>query len=89
MYQLDVVNGFSRLTEDDICCQLRRICKMADEDKSDSGGIGILTSLPRSDWARSRQKLKTGTKHFYFQQVYRVPKRRKLQMKAMTWRFSM
>ncbi|XP_067929903.1 choline O-acetyltransferase-like [Watersipora subatra] len=57
MYQLNVVHGFHRLTEDNICCQLRRIRSMARDNPVDSGGLGILTTLPRNEWAEARSKL--------------------------------
>lgn len=60
MYKMDVVHGFNRLTEDNICCQLRRIRSMADDSIDDSGGLGILTSLPRDHWARARLQLLKG-----------------------------
>lgn len=60
MYLLDVVNGYNRLTEDDICCQLRRIRNMAEEKTDDYGGVGILTSLPRDKWAEARSMMKLG-----------------------------
>lgn len=60
MYQMDVVSGFDRLTEDNICCQLRRIRSMATESIDDSGGLGILTTLPRDQWAIARAKLMEG-----------------------------
>ena len=62
MYQLNVVDGINRLSEDDICCQLRRIQIMAKEAsvKDRSTGIGILTTLPRDEWAATRDNLKEG-----------------------------
>lgn len=57
---MNVVQGFNRLSEDNICCQLRRIRKMAEESLDDSGGLGILTSLPRDEWAEARIKLLEG-----------------------------
>lgn len=60
MFKLDVVNGMNRLTEDDICCQLKRIQMIAEENKLSDAGVGILTSLPRNQWARSREKLARG-----------------------------
>lgn len=51
-----------RLTEDDICCQLRRIQAHAEKGDKDEAslGLGILTTLPRDQWAKAREKLKSG-----------------------------
>lgn len=61
MYRMDVVHGVNRLTEDNICCQLRRIVNMDKDSIDDSGGLGILTTLPRDEWAQARHKLSEGT----------------------------
>jgi len=61
MYQMAVSEGLNRLTEDDICYQLNRIKTMASYSIDDSGGLGILTTLPRDDWAKARKLLLKGT----------------------------
>lgn len=58
---MDVVNNVMRLSEDDICCQLKRICRMADQSAHNADeSVGILTAQTRDQWARCRQLLLQG-----------------------------
>ena len=61
IYKMDVVSNIMRLSEDDICCQLKRICRMADQSaRSTDDAIGILTTQSRDEWAKCRQLLLQG-----------------------------
>lgn len=59
---MDVTNNVMRLSEDDICCQLKRICRIGDSITNSAAdeAIGILTSQSRDEWARCRDKLLQG-----------------------------
>ncbi|XP_067937012.1 choline O-acetyltransferase-like [Watersipora subatra] len=60
IFRLDVTNNVMRLSEDDICCQLKRICRIADERSSEADqAVGILTALSRNEWAACRDRLLT------------------------------
>jgi hypothetical protein len=64
MFVLDVIVNFTRLSEDQLYHQLKRIRKQAHEDKNtmcEFANIGFLTSLPRDEWALARQELIRGT----------------------------
>nr|XP_022319344.1 choline O-acetyltransferase-like [Crassostrea virginica] len=56
-FVLDVVINFTRLSEEDLCTQLGRICKMAEENKEGVDPVGILTAAYRDRWALARGKL--------------------------------
>lgn len=61
IFEMDVTNEVMRLSEDDICCQLKRICRIADQhsDTADEA-VGILTTQSRDEWARCRERLLEG-----------------------------
>ena len=59
-FVLDVVINFTRLSEEDLCTQLGRICKMAEENKEGVDPVGILTAAYRDRWALARGKLMEG-----------------------------
>lgn len=51
-----------RMSEDDICCQLKRICRIAEESPiKEDETVGILTTQSRDEWARCRHRLLLGT----------------------------
>lgn len=57
---LDVVNNFTRLSEDDLYTQLNRIYRMADENEGKTEPVGILTAAYRDQWSHARTKLMEG-----------------------------
>ena len=60
MYVLDLVVNFSRLDEDQIYEQLKRIKHQSErEDKTSMyfASVGYLTSLPRNEWSQVRENL--------------------------------
>lgn len=60
LFKLDIQTEVMRLSEDDICCQLKRICRIADQTAPREESVGILTSLNRAEWARCRERLLQG-----------------------------
>jgi len=56
---VEVANNVARLSEDDIGCQLRRICQM-EEAVSEPNAVGLLTTLSRDQWANCRHALLKG-----------------------------
>jgi hypothetical protein len=67
-FVLDVVNNFTRLSEDDLYTQLNRIYKMADENGHKADHIGILTAAYRDQWSNARAKLMEGNTFLYMKQ---------------------
>jgi hypothetical protein len=59
MYVLDVIVNFTRLSEDQLFHQLKRIKNQSEEDEN-TPNIGFLTSLPRNEWALARSELMKG-----------------------------
>ena len=60
---LDVIVNFTRLSDDDLYHQLKRIIRQSeDEEKNYTtlNEIGVLTSLPRDQWAQARTELIRG-----------------------------
>lgn len=60
IFVLDVVVNFTRLSEDQLFHQLKRIKKQSEEDHNTVNAfadIGFLTSLPRDQWAKARLEL--------------------------------
>jgi hypothetical protein len=60
---LDVIVNFTRLSDDDLYHQLKRIIRQSeDEEKNYTilNEIGILTTLPRDQWAQARNELIRG-----------------------------
>ncbi len=49
--------NFSRLSNDNIYTQLKRIVKMAEEGEGAAEKVGILTAADRDRWAKARIKL--------------------------------
>ena len=54
---LDVVVNGSRLSDDNLYCQLKRVVKQAEEEQAQAAKIGILTGCDRDTWARARINL--------------------------------
>ncbi|XP_072347671.1 choline O-acetyltransferase [Scyliorhinus torazame] len=54
-FVLDVVINFRRLNEADLFTQLRKVVKMAENQKEGVSPIGLLTSDSRADWAEARR----------------------------------
>lgn len=60
MYVLDVIVNFTRLSDDQLFHQLKRIISQCEEERQKqeaNSAVGVLTSLPRDEWARARQEL--------------------------------
>ena len=60
MYVLDVIVNFTRLCDDQLYHQLKRIKTQSEEDENTLNAfsnIGFLTSLPRIEWAMARAEL--------------------------------
>ena len=60
IFELDVVVNFTRLSDDQLYHQLRRIKRQSEEEESTNASfanIGFLTSLPRDEWAKARNEL--------------------------------
>jgi choline O-acetyltransferase len=64
IYVLDVIVNFTRLSNDDLYHQLRRIKRQSEEDEeafnSDHDSVTFLTTLPRNEWAQARHELLKG-----------------------------
>ncbi|CAH1795027.1 unnamed protein product [Owenia fusiformis] len=59
-FVLDILVNFTRLSDDNMYTQLKRIVKQANESEEDNElnePIGILTSLDRDSWANNRIRL--------------------------------
>lgn len=66
MFVLDVIVNFTRLSDDDLYHQLRRILRQSEDEEKNYmtlNEIGILTSLPRDQWAQARLELIKGKTH--------------------------
>lgn len=64
MFVLDVIVNFTRLSDDQLFHQLKRIKRQSEEDEntnSSFANVGFLTSLSRDAWARARLELLRGT----------------------------
>lgn len=60
MFVLDVIVNFTRLSDDQLYHQLKRIKRQSEEDENTTNAfanIGFLTSLPRDEWAQARLEL--------------------------------
>ncbi|RNA01379.1 choline O-acetyltransferase [Brachionus plicatilis] len=57
MFVLDVIVNFTRLSEDQLYHQLKRIKRLSEEDENTFSDVGFLTSLPRDEWAKARLEL--------------------------------
>lgn len=60
IYMLDLVVNFSRLDEDQIFEQLKRIKHQSEREEKTPiyfANVGYLTSLPRDEWSRVRENL--------------------------------
>lgn len=63
MFVLDVVVNFTRLSDDQLYHQLKRIKRQSEEDEQTNiafSNVGYLTSLPRDKWAEAREHLIKG-----------------------------
>lgn len=60
MFVLDVIVNFTRLSEDQLFQQLKRIKIQSEEEENtlvSYANVGFLTSLPRNEWAQAREEL--------------------------------
>lgn len=67
MFVLDVVVNFTRLSDDQLYHQLKRIKRQSEEEENTImafADIGFLTSLPRDQWAEARTELIRGIINF-------------------------
>lgn len=63
MFVLDVIVNFTRLSDDQLFHQLKRIKRQSEEDENTSNAfanVGFLTSMSRDVWARARLELLRG-----------------------------
>lgn len=63
MFVLDVVVNFTRITDDQLYHQLKRIKRQSEEEENTAmsfANVGFLTSLPRNEWAQARAELIRG-----------------------------
>jgi choline O-acetyltransferase len=63
IYVLDVVVNFTRLSEDQLYHQLKRIKRQSEDEENTMfsfSDVGFLTSLPRNEWAMARSELMRG-----------------------------
>ena len=65
MFVLDVIVNFTRLNEDQLYQQLKRIEEHTECDEASAAcslaDVGFLTSLPRDEWAQARFELMRST----------------------------
>jgi hypothetical protein len=61
-FVLDVVVNSTRLSNDNLYAQLRRIRSMAEEEEEEAeeAAVGILTAARRDRWAKARAMLMEG-----------------------------
>nr|AUJ88962.1 ChAT protein [Epiphanes senta] len=60
MFVLDVIVNFTRLSDDQLYHQLKRIKRQSEDDENTTSAfanLGYLTSMPRDEWARARSEL--------------------------------
>lgn len=60
IFVLDVVNDFTRLNEDQLFHQLKRIKLQSIEEQNSHADIGFLTSMQRDEWGKARIELIKG-----------------------------
>lgn len=63
MFVLDVIVNFTRLSDDQLYHQLRRIKRQAEEEEQTNmayANVGFLTTMPRNEWAEARAHLIRG-----------------------------
>jgi hypothetical protein len=63
MFVLDVIVNFTRLSEDQLFQQLRRIKLQSEEENIENcshANVGFLTSLKRNEWGLARIELTRG-----------------------------
>ena len=63
MFVLDVFINFTRVPDDQLYHQLKRIKRQSEEEQNTINAfanIGFLTSLPRNEWAQARNELIKG-----------------------------
>lgn len=64
MFVLDVIVNFTRLSEEQLFQQLKRIKLQSEEEECTTtsyANVGFLTSLSRNEWAQSRAELIRGS----------------------------
>ena len=73
LFVLEVVANSTRLSDDNIYCQLKRCVQMAEEGEKNAEALGILTAAPRNTWAAARLRLLEGERcycDFYLYLLY-------------------
>lgn len=63
MFVLDVIVNFTRLSDDQLYHQLKRIKRQSEEEENTVmafANVGFLTSFPRNEWAEARAHLIKG-----------------------------
>ncbi len=63
MFVLDVILNFTRLSDDQLYHQLKRIKRQSEDEENTVqafANVGFLTSLPRNEWAEARAHLISG-----------------------------
>lgn len=66
MFVLDVIVNFTRLSEEQLFQQLKRIKIQSEEEENtvnSHANVGFLTSLSRNEWAQARIELIRGIIH--------------------------
>lgn len=73
MFVLDVVVNFTRLSDDQLYHQLKRIKHQSEDEENTSSAfanVGFLTSLPRNEWAEARAHLIEGNWRIILTKTY-------------------
>lgn len=60
IFVLEVVNNFTRLNEDQLYHQLKRIKLQSIEEQDSHADVGFLTSMQRDEWGKARIELMKG-----------------------------
>lgn len=71
MFVLDVIVNFTRLSDDQLYHQLKRIKHQSEDEENTSSAfanVGFLTTLPRNEWAEARAHLIEG---FFFLIIFK------------------
>ena len=69
MFVMDVIVNFTRLSDDQLYHQLKRIKHQSEDEEGTSSAfanVGFLTSLPRNEWAQARAQLIEGFKSLLY-----------------------
>ncbi len=64
IFVLDVVNNFTRLNEDQLYHQLRRIRLQSIAEENCHADVGFLTSMRRDEWGKARLELMKGKSNY-------------------------